>query len=289
MGLFSMNEAEWWDRFGTLNNRVWEYDPYINSVIRSEYLTEMQKFLYKPGGKLLDFGCGTGWFSMPFALQGMTVDAIDNSAEQILRGKELALKYNAAGIIFTFDTDIPSVQNHYDAVLLHALIHHIPIHDRINLLEKVQRVLTPEGRLYIYEPIFQQANPPPPALVADLVMGGIFRLMRYLARYAHLYAPDIRAAIQDGWTMRSPTEQPGTLDQLKRLLPAEMSLVSVQAWHIWSINYANFCMMLRPNWRKLFKRGLPAFYKLDRWARGKTWSPYLRCWPCVSLKAQKKG
>ncbi len=283
-----MNEAEWWDRYGHLNDQIWEYDKFINATIRDDYLTSMVEFLHKPGGKLLDFGCGTGWFSIPFALSGMHVDALDNSEQQIQRGSELAERMGAENMHFKLSDSLAALEaESYDAILLHAVIHHIPIDERAGLLQNLENLLIPGGRIYIYEPIMASLKPSLLPRIADLVMGGVFRVLRFFAWNLNLYTTEMRKSLAEGWTMRSPTEQPMTLEELLLLFPNNFSILRTQPQHLWSINYANFCMMLNEPWHKIAKSILPQFYNLDRIVRDIPWYHYLRCWPCVSVMAQK--
>jgi 2-polyprenyl-3-methyl-5-hydroxy-6-metoxy-1,4-benzoquinol methylase len=283
-----LNEKEWWNEYGDLVERIWIYDDYLTEVVRRDYLTEMQDFLFKPGGRLLDFGCGTGWLSLPLARRGMAVDGIDSSEAQIRKAREQAQIQGLTNTRFWCADRISDEQRGvYNAILLHALVHHIPVEQRQAFLRSVADALLVEGRLYLYEPLMATANPPWQAWVADKLMGGVFRGLRWVALSAHLYEPEIEAAVRAGWTMRSPEEQPSRLDELLHLLPPQLSVVRISPWHCWSIEYANFCMSLRPGWRRRFERAAPVFYQVDRHVRVTRWYPYLRSWPMVSILAEK--
>jgi 2-polyprenyl-3-methyl-5-hydroxy-6-metoxy-1,4-benzoquinol methylase len=285
-----MNESDWWDAYGHLNNKIWQYDSFLTHAVRREYLSEMQEYLLKPGGRLLDFGCGAGWFSLPLARQGMAVDGIDSSAEQIHAARAKAEAEGLTNARFWCADRITEHQNDgYDAILLHALVHHIPMEQRQSFLREIAAALVPEGRVYVYDPLAATPDPPWQAWVTDKMMGAVFRLLRGLARVGRLYEPNVAAAMRAGWTMRSPGEQPAALDELLRLLPSELVIDKVSPWHCWSIGYANFCMALKPHWRRRWECVAPLFYRLDGSVRSTNWYAYLRSWPMVSILAHKKA
>jgi SAM-dependent methyltransferase len=282
-------EAAWWDRYAPLVDRIWHYDDYLHQAVRSEYLDEMYGFLFKPGGRLLDYGCGTGWFSLPFAQRGMWVDGIDASSAQVHRARQAARSLGLTNVRFWRATSLGKEQDDtYDAVLLHALVHHVPVEQRQVLLGDVGNALLDGGKLYIYEPLAAPDNPPWQATVATWAVGALLRILHEAARMGRLYAAEIAAAMRDGWTLGSPQEQPARLDQLLRLLPPQLSVLTVHPWHCWSISYANYCMSLHPAWRKRLERAAPFFCRLDRQALATAWYPYLRPWPLVSILAQKR-
>lgn len=281
-------EEEWWNRYGYLVERIWVYDDYLNQVLRNDYLAEMQDFLFRPGGRLLDFGCGVGWLSLPLALRGMAVDGIDSSEVQIRKAREYACALGITNARYWCADHISEEQyNQYDGVLLHAILHHIPSNQRQSFLESISNALKAGGRLYLYEPLEATPNPPWQAWIADRLLGSIFRVLYCIARKAGLYDREIAAALQSGWTMRSPEEQPATLSQLIGLLSQHLNIVKITPWHCWSIGYANFCMSLRPVWRQRFERAAPWFYWLDSKIRERDWYHYLRSWPLISIMAQK--
>jgi 2-polyprenyl-3-methyl-5-hydroxy-6-metoxy-1,4-benzoquinol methylase len=283
-------EAKWWDRFGHIVDQVWRYDSFLTGAVRREYLMEMQAFLFKPGGRLLDFGCGTGQFSIPFAQRGMAVDGVDASPAQVRKARQQAQMCGLSNARFWCANSVSEgLDSVYDAVLLHALVHHIPVELRRSLLESISNTLVPGGKLYIYEPLAAEDNGPWQARVADTVMGGILRICHWMARVGRLYEPEISKAVRAGWTMQSPGEQPARLSQLLDLLPSQFSILKISPWHCWSVRYANFCMSLRRTWRLRLELVTPVLYALDRRFRTTAWYLCLRSWPLIAILAQKSG
>jgi len=283
-----LTEKAWWEKYGHLVERIWTYDDYLTKIVRHNYIAEMQDFLFKPGGRLLDFGCGTGWLSLPLALRGMAVDGVDFSEVQINRARRQA---QALGLVNTryWCADHVFKENYYDSVLLHAVLHHIPPEQRRSFLESISNALVPGGRLYLYEPVAATPGPPWQAWIADRFLGGVFKILYWIACKGGFYEPEIATAMQDGWTMRSPEEQPTQLGELINLISSFLKVVRISPWHCWSIGYANFCMSLQPVWRQRFERAAPWFYSLDSKVRSTAWYHYLRSWPLVAILAQKNG
>jgi 2-polyprenyl-3-methyl-5-hydroxy-6-metoxy-1,4-benzoquinol methylase len=283
-----ITEAEWWDKFGHIVDQVWQYDHFLTEAVRREYLMEMQAFLFKPGGRFLDFGCGTGQFSMPFAQRGMAVDGIDASPAQVRKARQQAQRRGLTNARFWCAGRVSEgLDSVYDAVLLHALVHHIPMELRRSLLEGICNALLPGGKLYIYEPLAAMDDRPWQARIADKVVGGTLRICHWMARVGRLYEPVISKAVRAGWTMRSPGEHPARLGQLLDLLPPQLSVLKISPWHCWSVGYANFCMSLRPTWRSRLERVAPVLYGLDCRFRTSAWYLCLRSWPLVAILAQK--
>lgn len=283
-----MNEIEWWETYGHLNERIWQYDESLNEIIRSEYLADIYTTLFKPGGRLLDFGCGTGWVSRPLALQGMAVDGIDGSAAQIRKAKERAQALRLTNTRYWRSDRLPTDHRaSYDALLLHAVVHHIPSRERPGFFQDTAKALAVGGQLYLYDPLAATPNAPWQAWTVGAVMGAVFRVLGVAAMAAHLYEREIEEALRAGWTMRSPKEQPCQMEQLLQLLPPQLSVTRTTPWHCWSIAYGNFCMGLRDPWRKRFGKAAPLIYQIDRHFRTTKWVPYLRSWPMVSILAEK--
>lgn len=284
-----MDERTWWNRWGHLNERVWQYNPRLTAAVRREYLAELETFLFKPGGRLLDIGCGHGWVSLPLARRGMWVDGIDLSEVQIREAWRRAAAEGLENVRF-WQADARSIQGlgQYDAIVVHALLHHLHPNDQAALLNHIATLLTDGGRAYLYEPLAARAKRPLPAVLFDKGMGGLFRGLTWLAQVTRVMAPEFIAARRDGWTMRTPDEAPIQLDTLLANLPTELTLVRITVWQVYATSYANWCMMLRQPWQEWASRLAPWVYRLDRHIVARSWYRYLRVWPMAGIALEKK-
>ena len=101
-----------------------------------------------PGRKVLELGCGTGYFTRELATTGADITAIDISPELL----EVARRdcpqrnvtfeiQNAYALSYADDT--------FDSVIGSSVLHHLEID---NALHEIQRVLKPGGLIYFTEP-----------------------------------------------------------------------------------------------------------------------------------------
>jgi 2-polyprenyl-3-methyl-5-hydroxy-6-metoxy-1,4-benzoquinol methylase len=103
--------------------------------------------------KILDLGCGTGWFSVILAKRGAIVDGIDISEtaidiakrRAIVNGVELATNFQPMSF---YDLEYPD--GHFDAIIGLAALHHARDKDRLR--DSLFRVLKPGGRIIFNEP-----------------------------------------------------------------------------------------------------------------------------------------
>lgn len=100
----------------------------------------------KPGARLLDAGCGSGQFAVPFARRGAIVSGVDVSPEMIrlaserTHGLALAIDWCVGDLVHLPDGDAT-----YDAILARMVLPFVP--DLRASLEEFRRVLRPGGRL----------------------------------------------------------------------------------------------------------------------------------------------
>ncbi len=100
-----------------------------------------------PYQKALEIGCGTGFFLLNLRQAGVLVEGC---VTDISPGMVEVAKRNARGLGFEVDgrvadaEDVPYPDNHFDLVIGHAVLHHIP--DVEQALREALRVLKPGGR-----------------------------------------------------------------------------------------------------------------------------------------------
>jgi ubiquinone/menaquinone biosynthesis C-methylase UbiE len=131
------NVAEWYFKY------LQDEDSYQSQVIAPNLLRLMD---IKPGEKILDLACGSGFFSELFHAQGGEVIGVDIAPELI----ELARKHASPEIKFIVASaddiqDIPSGSIQKIACIL-ALQN---IQDVKKVFEACSRVLTPNGSLFL--------------------------------------------------------------------------------------------------------------------------------------------
>ena len=99
----------------------------------------------------LDFGAGVGYMVPFFArhLPDARVTCLDVSRKSLELG---AAQHGAAADFRHFDgRQIPYPDGTFDVALASCVFHHIPHDEHVALLTEIRRVLTPAGRLFIFE------------------------------------------------------------------------------------------------------------------------------------------
>ena len=101
--------------------------------------------------KVLDVGCGDGWFSLWCVDYGCIADAIDPSDEQIKIAKsknEKRVKFIVSG-----GENITSLNKKYNYIFFFNSLHHIPEDLMEQTLLECKKSLCEDGLIFIIEPI----------------------------------------------------------------------------------------------------------------------------------------
>ena len=106
----------------------------------------------RPGQRVLDVGCGTGYFSRraaPAVTPGGQVVGIDPSLPVI----EYAARRAPANCTFRTASaqELPFGDASFDVIISSLAFHHLPDGDRLVALREMRRVLRPGGRLLLVD------------------------------------------------------------------------------------------------------------------------------------------
>ena len=151
-------ELEYYTKYAQIAapNEVW-FDPVRGTESRPEneywYLCGEVARLFKPGDRLLDFGCGPGFFSVMFASVGYETYGFDIAPANVAKAEELARRYNLAerthfAVGLAEKLDYPS--NHFEMVVGVDILHHVDI---AQAMAEVRRTLKPGGIAMFKEPV----------------------------------------------------------------------------------------------------------------------------------------
>lgn len=128
-------------------------DHYAYGFNRNIFLDMMERIGNVEDKKVLEIGCGEGWFAKNLASKGAAVWTFDISQEAVAmasaRLKELNFKYRVnveqmAAEKLTYESA------KFDLVVGIAVLHHL---DMTTALEEIKRVLKPGGRVFFMEPL----------------------------------------------------------------------------------------------------------------------------------------
>lgn len=104
------------------------------------------------GKKVLDVGCGNGWFSQWASNKGGIVDAIDPSKEQIEEAKSKDIN-NSINFIRAGAESINDLKKLYDLIVFFNSLHHIPIDIMAKSINYCKSKISNNGKIFIIEPI----------------------------------------------------------------------------------------------------------------------------------------
>lgn len=131
-------------------------DPQMAAILddgaRDKYLDMVA---HKPGGRVLDICCGSGWLALELGRRGQIVDAYDLSPKAIALAKktleENPFKEGFGAINYHLQdaSEVDLGVETYDAVSGWAAFHHLP--DAPVFLERVKRALKPGGIVATYD------------------------------------------------------------------------------------------------------------------------------------------
>jgi len=105
------------------------------------------------GKMVLDFGCGTGWFSVILAKRGAVVEGIDISSTAIEIAKKRAVVNKVTNavefkVMSSYKLDYPD--GFFDKIIGLSALHHMS--DKKHLCNSLHRILKPYGKIVFNEP-----------------------------------------------------------------------------------------------------------------------------------------
>jgi 2-polyprenyl-6-hydroxyphenyl methylase/3-demethylubiquinone-9 3-methyltransferase len=131
----------------TYFERLWSELPDVVPE-RFERRRELLVATLAPGARVLDIGCGSGWFSQALDSAGFTVSGVDVAGEALRRARE-----RCPGVEFALAGErgeLPFATGCFDAAWLGDVLEHVQ--DGLGLLAEAHRVLVPGGLLVASTP-----------------------------------------------------------------------------------------------------------------------------------------
>ena len=154
-------EREYYDTYGSqrASQVQVDFDP-ISGTERRPWnpywrVFELAKERFKPGGRLLDFGCGWGSNTVVFAKIGYTVDGFDISPKNVEATRTLAGRYGLGDRVTAQVSPaetLPYPDKTFDLVVGVDILHHVDI---ARAIVEVRRVLKVGGTAIFREPLVQ--------------------------------------------------------------------------------------------------------------------------------------
>ncbi len=127
--------------------KVWNWESPAGKV-RWQRRVEMLTSHLKPDMKILELGCGTGYFTREAARSGAQITAIDISADLLEQAQNEVPLENVKFLVENA-YEMSFSDNSFDTVIGSSVLHHLEID---NALKEIFRVLRPGGTVCFTEP-----------------------------------------------------------------------------------------------------------------------------------------
>jgi len=102
---------------------------------------------FAAGSRVIDVGCGAGWFTAALAAAGFAVVGVDVAQEPLRRARE---RFGDLDLRLAGERELPFEPGSFDGAWLGEVLEHVQ--DTVGLLEEVTRVLAPGGRVALSTP-----------------------------------------------------------------------------------------------------------------------------------------
>lgn len=124
-------------------------DVFYDDTITADMAPIYGRFLprVKPGGKILDAGCGSGRDTLAFLERGYQVDAFDGSSEMVRRASELT-GIKVKQLLFESMVETPLAAQ-YDAIWCCASLLHVERDALPSVMGALRGALTSGGIMYL--------------------------------------------------------------------------------------------------------------------------------------------
>ncbi len=270
----SQEELDWWNRFAGVMAEQWMLTPRLNSIIRADYENDYAEYLFRPGGSFLEIGCGVGWIGHKFAARGMRVDGIDFSDSQLDIARRLADEKGLGESVAYFARDLVNDRlegrfQRYDAIIVNAVLHHLTPVEVDALIARMAALLSPGGRMYIYEPLApRRESAARRVLMAPFAftMRVLLFAIQRLGRAFGLFKSHFAEAMRQGYTGTSPDERAIPIENLRRsLIGNNLSIEEERPYHAYSLAVAMSIVRLKPDLVEWLTPLVRPVYGLDRW------------------------
>jgi 2-polyprenyl-3-methyl-5-hydroxy-6-metoxy-1,4-benzoquinol methylase len=262
-------EEAWWNQYGEYMTFQWKLTPTLNKILKEGLEDDYVNFLFQPNEKLLDVGCGSGWLSMFFAERGMSVLGVDVSLEQINAANKLKQTNRLECVEFEccdlIQWDVEKYKGQFSSVFVSAFLHHLPDIELEVVMKKIETVLKPGGKVYLYEPMKCSTQRRSIIKAIDFMnnfMGHLF--LNLIPKWFNLYSQRHHKEMDRGYQMCSPHERPVDVELLKRICADTFEIQEIKGRHLFSLGFAMQSMGLKDMPRKLYAMIAVLLFMEDR-------------------------
>lgn len=298
-------EEKWWNAAGNLIEDVWGLPDDLCLAYRQEYVMKARDFFLtdKQQAKVLDLGCGTGWFGRIIASEKVFYQGIDFSETQINIAKEKVKNtHNENYIHYTQTTNIQSIKNLYDfdGIIINAFLHHLCKDELKKLFNDIKQNFKSGTKIFIMEPVYptnkaKKNITTTENAIANVVLGMISTVKKHATEInlfdtqkEILLSELINESSNNGFFF-SPKEVPFDFEEIEQLL---LEYTQLRNYFYVGFNDFTFLQMLAfvkdQDYRKeMIKTIFPTIKKLDKqlidndyYANG-TSSYMFTCFECI--------
>ena len=152
-------EEIWWNMAGNLIEDIWGLPDDLCLAYRQEYAMRAKKFFLsdKQKVKVVDLGCGTGWFGRIIADENVFYEGVDFSETQIQIAKKKAINApNEKYLNYLQTTDIQSIKNikDFDGIIINAFLHHLCKNELVTIFDTIKSTFKSGTKIFIMEPVY---------------------------------------------------------------------------------------------------------------------------------------
>jgi 2-polyprenyl-3-methyl-5-hydroxy-6-metoxy-1,4-benzoquinol methylase len=216
------------------SGRVATWDEHGSVALVAVTAAVLEAARVRPGAQVVDLGCGTGQISLPLALRGAEVLAVDVSSAMVRRLQSEAERRGASsldGLAMPIE-ELVLPPGSVDLVVSSYALHHLRDPDKARLVSAVHGWLRPGGRLVIADMMFGRgASSRDRAIIRSKVAalarkgpGGWWRIAKNAARF--LLRVQERPVSMQSWT--AMLTQSGFAEVTATVIVAEAGLVTGQ-------------------------------------------------------------